>query len=210
MKMPLMLPTRPGPQTRLLTALALLLAAAALMLACGPAAQPIPADGEDLPAAQPTATPTIEPNIGTDELDAGDGTQNPGNFGPRDIPPPPPIPTLKYPNLEHTLDELAIAEEDAAGLAGGQSDAAADNFVAVSIWMDTNPDAAATKALVEWLKARGISSSVHGRLPGYGDGSFISARVPVLLLGAISQQEGVGRVKDARGDVPIPRPIPTR
>lgn len=209
MKMPPMLPARPGPQTRLLTALALLLAAAALMLACGPVDQPIPVDGEDLPAAQPTATPPPKPNIGTDELDAGDGTQNSGNFGPMDIPPPPPIPTLKYPNLEHTLDELAIAEEDAAGLAGGQSDAAADNFVAVSIWMDTNPDDAATKALVEWLKARGISSSVDGRLPGYGDGSFIYASVPARLLGALSQQEGVSRVKYDRY-VPDPRPMPTR
>jgi len=201
---PPMLPYCQGPQIRLLTALALLLAAAALMLACGPAAQPIPVAGDDLPAAQPTATPTTEPNIGTDELDTGNSTQNSGSGGPMDIPPPPPIPTLKYPNLEHTLDELAIAADDAGGLAGGQSEAAADNFVRVSIWMDTNPDAAATKALVEWLKSRGISSSVHGRLAGYGDGSFISTRVPVPLLGAISQQEGVGRVKDARGDVPIP------
>ena len=204
-----MLSTQPWPQSRLLTTLALLIAAAALMLACGPVDQPIPVDGEDLPAAEPTNTPTIEPNIGTDELEAGDGTQNSGNFGPMDMPPPPPIPTLKYPNLEHTLDELAIAAEDADGLAGGQSDAAADNFVRVSIWMDTNPDAAATKALVEWLKARGISSSVHGRLEGYGDGSFIYASVPAYLLGALSQQEGVGRVKYDRYE-PDPRPIPTR
>ena len=44
--MPLMLPLRQWPQTLLLTALALLIAAATIMLACGPAAQPIPDDGD--------------------------------------------------------------------------------------------------------------------------------------------------------------------
>ena len=216
---------RPWPQTLLLTALALLIAAATIMLACGPAAPPIPEEGDALPAApqveggseepaeeptatpttEPTDTPTPEPNIGTDDLGTAEGTQNSGSGGAMDIPPPPPIPTLKYPNLEHTLDELAIEADNAAGGVGGQSETSTDNFVRVSIWMDTNPDDAATKALVEWLKARGISSSVYGRTEGYGDGSFISARVPERLLGAISQQEGVGRVKDARGHVPIPR-----
>ena len=225
--LPPMLTARPGPQTLLLTALALLIVAATIMLACGPVAQPIPDAGDTLaaapqaegsgeePAAEPeeptaTPTPTPEPNIGTDDLDTGDSMQNSGSGGSMDIPPPPPIPTLKYPDLEHTLDELAIAADNAGGGVDGQSESATDNFVRVSIWMDTNPDAAATKALVEWLKARGISSSVYGRTEGYGDGSFISARVPTRLLGAISQQEGVGRVKDARGHVPDPRPIPTR
>ena len=205
--LPPMLSTRPGPKPMPLATLALLIAAATIMLACGPAAQPIPVDGDGLPAAVP-ATPTPEPNIGTDDLDTGEGTQNFGSGWPLDMPPPPPIPTLKYPNLEHTLDELAIAADNAGG--GGQSEVAADDFVEVSIWMDTNPDDDATKALVEWLKARGISSSVYGRLAGYGDGSFISARVPAHLLGAISLQEGVGRVKDDRGNVPLPRPVPIR
>ena len=70
------LPTRHWPQTLLLTALALLIAAATIMLACEPAAQPAPFDGDDFSAAQPvasgiedtpaaetgepTATPTVE------------------------------------------------------------------------------------------------------------------------------------------------------
>ena len=195
--------TRPGPQTLLLTALALLIAAATIILACGPAAQPAPDGGMATLPAGPTAIPIPEPNIGTDDLDAGDGTQNSGSGGPLDMPPPPPIPTLKYPDLEHTLDELAIAADNAAGV-GGQSEAAADNFVEVSIWMDTNPDAAATKALVEWLKARGISSSVYGRNEGFGDGSFVEARLPTRLLGAVSTQEGVIKVADTSYQRPRP------
>jgi len=64
--MPLpMLPTRcPWPQTLLLTALALLIAAATIMLACGPASPPIPEEGDTFTAApqveggseEPTAT----------------------------------------------------------------------------------------------------------------------------------------------------------
>ena len=204
--LPTLLTARPGPQTLLLTALALLIAAATIMLACGPAAQPAPDGGNALPAAAPaipTHTPTPEPNIGTDDLDAGESTQNFGSGGPLDMPPPPPIPTLKYPNLEHTLDELAIAADNAAGV-GGQSETATDNFVRVSIWMDTNPDTAATKALVEWLKKRGISSSLYGRNEGFGDGSFVEARLPTRLLGAVSTQEGVIKVADTSYQRPRP------
>ena len=63
-----LLPTRPWPQTLLLTALALLIAAATIMLACGPVAQPFPEEGDTLPAMQPlpadgdtfTAAPPVE------------------------------------------------------------------------------------------------------------------------------------------------------
>ena len=193
--------TRPGPQTLLLTALALLIAAATIMLACGPAAQPIPEGGDALPAG-PTAIPTPEPNIGTDDLDAGDGTQNSGSIGPIDWPPPPPppAPTLKYPNLEHKLDKLAIEADNAAGGIGGQS----DTTVEVVIWTSTNPDNAVTKALVEWLKARGISSSLYGRNEGFGDGSFVEARLPTRLLGTVSTQEGVIKVADTSYQRPRP------
>ena len=218
--LPPMLTARPGPQTLLLTALALLIVVATIMLACGPAAQPIPdagdtlaaapqaEDGGEEPAAEPeeptaTPTPTPEPNIGTDDLDTGDSMQNSGSVGPIDWPPPPPAPTLKYPNLEHKLDKLAIEADNAAGGVGGQSDTT-DKFVRVSIWMDTNPDAAATKALVEWLKARGISTSVFGRNEGFGDGSFVEARLPTRLLGAVSTQEGVIKVADTSYQRPRP------
>ena len=58
---PSMLPTRPWPQTLLLTALALLIAAATIMLACEPAAPPAPSDGDALSAAQPVAGGSEEP-----------------------------------------------------------------------------------------------------------------------------------------------------
>ena len=200
--LPLLLPTRPGPQTLLLTALALLIAAATIMLACGPAAQPAPDGGMATLPAGPTAIPTPEPNIGTDELDAGDGTQNSGSIGPIDWPPPPPppAPTLKYPNLEHKLDKLAIEADNAAGGGGGQS----DTTVEVVIWTSANSDNAVTKALVEWLKARGISSLLYGRNEGFGDGSFVEARLPTRLLGAVSTQEGVTKVVDASYQRPRP------
>ena len=210
--LPPTLPTRPWPQTLLLTALALLIAAATIMLACGPAAPPIPEEGDTFtaapqveggseePEAEPTATP--EPNIGTDDLDTGDGTQNSGNVGPIDWPPPPPppAPTLKYPNLEHKLDKLAIESDNAGGGVGGQS----DTTIEVVIWTSTNPDAAVTKALVEWLKSHGISSSLYGRNEGFGDGSFIQCFLPTRLLGAVSTQEGVIKVADASYQRPRP------
>ena len=76
--LPPMLPTRPWPQTLLLTILTLLIAAATIMLACGPAAQPMPEEGDTFTAAppveggseepeeEPTATPTVagKPAVG--------------------------------------------------------------------------------------------------------------------------------------------------
>ena len=75
--LPPMLPTRPWPQTLLLTALALLIAAATIMLACGPVAPPIPEEGDTFTAApqveggseepeELTATPTVagKPAVG--------------------------------------------------------------------------------------------------------------------------------------------------
>ena len=53
--------TRPGLQTLLLTALALLIAAATLMLACGPAAQQSLEGGNAFPAAAQPA-PVVETN----------------------------------------------------------------------------------------------------------------------------------------------------
>ena len=84
---------RPGPQTLLLTALALLIVAATIMLACGPAAQPSPDAGDTLPAApqaagggeepaaEPTDTPVAEKPAVADApaqgIDAGKDTTTP-------------------------------------------------------------------------------------------------------------------------------------
>ena len=59
--LPPMLPTRPWPQTLLLTALTLLIAAATIMLACGPAAQPAPDAGDTFTAAPPVEGGSEEP-----------------------------------------------------------------------------------------------------------------------------------------------------
>ena len=58
---PLLPARRPWPQTLLLTALALLIAAATLMLACEPAAQPAPSDGDEFSAAQQVSGGSAEP-----------------------------------------------------------------------------------------------------------------------------------------------------
>ena len=60
---PPMLPTRPWPQTLLLTALSLLIAAATIMLACNPALPPVPAGEDTFSAAQqsPSVAPDTRP-----------------------------------------------------------------------------------------------------------------------------------------------------
>ncbi len=192
-----------------------------LLLACGPVEQPGPGGGDQLPAApesKATPTPTPESEATPTPTPEGEATptptpeseatptptpespdEAPTDFLPPEpgFPPPPPVPTLKYPNLEHKLDRKAV-EADEARDAAGQSDAIDTGpFVEVSIWMDTNPDDAVTQTVVDWLRNNGVSPvDVDGRAEGYGDGSFIYGTVPTSLLGELSQQEGVIGVKD--------------
>ena len=179
--MPPMLPTRPWPQTLLLTALALLIAAATIMLACGPAAPPIPEEGDALPAApqveggseepeeEPTATPTMEP---TD-------TPAPNSTECVSIPPEyqatpelaegqirvdgiayqcfvvTPTPTPKYPELGE-YNWIAVAgEEAAAQRAAGQSEV---EIPAVRVRI-TFSDQASTDAAFAWLQSKGVPRS---------------------------------------------------
>ena len=108
---PPMLPTRrQGPQTLLLTALALLIAAATIMLSCGPEVQLIPTEGDTLPAApqveggseepeeEPTATPTLagKPAVGAmpaQGLDYSNDTPTPAVAAIADTPTPEPLAT---------------------------------------------------------------------------------------------------------------------
>lgn len=209
-----MLTARNLPQTLLLTALFLLMAVAAALLACGPVAQPGPAndamsppaqDGGGEPTAEPeddtdTPTPTAEPGDADNAASPTDST-----YDPYYIPPPPLLPTLKYPNLvDRNLDKLAVEADEAQGV-GGQSDSSPE--VRVEIWTSTNPDNEITENLVTWLKAQGIPADyigVSGRTEGYGDGSFISVTVPTHLLGPLSQREGVTQVLDITGRVAHP------
>ena len=96
--MPPLLTARHWPQTLLLSALFLMIAVAATMLACGPVAQPVPAGDGALPAAQeigegetPAAEPAETPTLGPS---AGDYTKSPEKSGTNpdpyaDMPPPP-------------------------------------------------------------------------------------------------------------------------
>ena len=190
-------------QTILLTALFLLMAVATILLACGPVAQPAPADDVALPAAQdgggssePTAEPTVEPTP-TPELDCLQAPQLPG--GEICIEPPPPKALPKYPALGNKYAEAAEAAQAAAGASGasGQSDAETPNlFVLISMDNKTSTD-----ALVLWLESNGVnrfsnwSEGDAGRISSFRD-DYIYAYVPASLLVPLSRQGGIISIED--------------
>ena len=212
--LPPTLPTRPWPQTLLLTILALLIAAATIMLACGPVAQPIPEEGDTFTAApqveggseepeeEPTATPTPTP-----ERNCAQSVHIPG--GEICGPPIPTKPPLKYPKLGR-LNSVAVVAEAEAAAAGtsGQSDAAAAGtsgqseaeVQTVYAWIALE-DKASTAAVIAWLESNKVtwfsdrSESDVGRIRMSGD-DYIYAYIPVSLLIPLSRQEGVLRLDD--------------
>ena len=172
-----LLTARPWPQPLVLTVLFLLLTAAAALLACGPVAQPAPAEGNALPSAQqvPVDVPTALPSA-QQEGEAADPTE----------PPFPPEGTLTYPKIRNNLqDDVVDFEEaqDAASGPSGQSDSAPeDTAVFVEIFLSGNKAEVAA-----WLRGKGIT-------PGHADDPDISnldAYVSLSLLGELSQQDGV-------------------
>ena len=178
-------PTRPGPQTLLLTALALLIAIATIMLACGPVAQPIPDAGDTLaaapqtegggeePAAEPTDTPTVAPTD-TPVPNSTECVSLPPEY--QDTPELAegqlridgiayqcfvitPTPTPKYPELGQ-YNWIAVAGEEAAAQrdasqAGGASGQSAVEIPAVWIQV-TFSDQASTDAAFAWLQSKGV------------------------------------------------------
>ena len=155
-----LLTARSLPQPLVLTALFLLIAAAAALLACGPVAQPAPAEGNALPAAQ----------------------QEGGAADPTEPPPPPTLPTPSYPKIKHSqlqYDVVAFEEaQDAASGPSGQSDTApADTAVYVAIYLSGNKAEVAA-----WLRSKGIT-------PAHADDPYavhLGAEVPLSLLGELS------------------------
>ena len=152
------------PQILLLTALFLLITATATMLACGPVAQPAPADGNVLPAAQQD-----------------------GDADPTEPPPPPPAPTFTYPIIRDSQLDFDVVEfekaQDAASGTSGQSDTAPeDKVVFVQIILSGNKAEVAA-----WLRSKGVTP-FHADDP---DISNLTAEVPLSLLGELSQQNGV-------------------
>ena len=125
--MPALLPARALPQPLAFISLFLLLTAAAVLLACGPVAQPAPAAQQEGGAADPT-----EP------------------------PPPPTVPTPTYPKLRSSLQHDVVQFEeaqDAASGPSGQSDSAPeDTAVFVEIFLSGNKAEVAA-----WLRSKGIT-----------------------------------------------------
>ena len=186
--LPPMLPTRPCPQTLLLTILTLLIAAATIMLACGPVAPPIPEEGDALPAMQPLPADGLS-TLPPAQQEGGDTTGESGEEAPTETLPPPP-PTYTYPNIRGSSLQLDIVEfeeaQDAASGPSGQSDAATeDTIVLVEIFLSSNKAEVAA-----WLRSKGIT-------PLYAedaDYAHLAAEVPLSLLGALSQLDGVMEV----------------
>ena len=171
-----------------------------LLLACGPVEQPGPEGGDQLPAApESEATPTPTPES-PDEAPTDFLPPEPG------FPPPPPVPTLKYPNLHHRLDKKAV-EADEARDAGRSSTTDNDPHVEVTIifagyYTTDNREATNVETVATWVRDNG--GQTHDVTP-----SFIYATVPTSLLGELSQQEGVIFIDDepyqtAIIDIPLP------
>jgi len=185
--MPPMLPTRrQGPQTLLLTILALLIAAATIMLACGPAAPPIPEDGDTRPAT-PTPAPTV----------CLQGTDRDGTKFEHCITPMPPK-TPKYPNISGSLrgqvEEFEETRDAASGPSGQNGRAVDDTLVAVEIFLSANTDDVAA-----WLESKGVSPfyvQKRDASPFYTEAGSIGGAIPMSLLGELSQQKGVVEVRE--------------
>ena len=99
---------------------------------------------------------------------------------------PPPKPTPKYPAIDGYLQQ-DVAKFEEGQRAGGQAgDDVEDSIVAVRVeLMPAN-----TEAVAAWLRSNGVSP--------YAGGSLIEADVPLSLLAALSQQDGVYRITPIR------------
>ena len=213
---PMLLPTRrQWPQTLLLTALALLIAAATIMLACNQSIPPVPAGEdtfsaaspaasgiEDTPAAateEPTNTPTPYPTLC---VTIPEGYQDPTELGENHVRRDgflyycfvPPIATPKYPVLGDRPSRSAQAAQAGAAI----------EIPVVYLRIDLSDN---TEEVLSWLQRNGVPlpedrvEGDRGYIAGYavdwerGD-DFIYAWVPASLLVAISQQEGVIYMED--------------
>ena len=158
-----MLTVRALPQPLAFISLFLLLTAAAALLACGPVAQPAPAEGNSFPVAQ-------------QEGEAAEPTE----------PPFPPEGTLTYPKIRNNLQDDVVnfeeAQDSASGPSGQSDSAPEDTVVFVEIFLSGNKAEVAA-----WLRSKGITPE-HADDP---DISGLDAHVPLSLLGELSQQDGV-------------------
>ena len=110
-----------------------------------------------------------------------------GGDGDADLPTLPEKSELKYPNLGSSLDQLvASVEEGELSTREAAEDAPVhqESSVAVTIYLSTNVD-----DVVKFLEDNGASPRNVGE-------DYIEAYVPVSLLGQLSEQPGVIRVRE--------------
>ena len=180
-------------KTRLPLLIAILLLVAAALSACGPAtqAEPVMQPGsqttqEDSDPATPTPTPWTEDII--IKTEDGDGQ--------REILAPilEPKPTPKYPSIYHSqLHQDVIEFEEAqkgGGGVSGQGGGDEGRVVNVKVRLTAN-----TLTVAAWLKSKGINP-VNVREYEDGSGGRFSASVPLSLIPALAEQDGVQEIID--------------
>ena len=194
--MPALLTARHWPQTLLLTILFLLIAVTTALLACGPVAQPAPADDVALPAAQvssedePTAEPA-EPTV-TPTPHQTSGRTDSRFHGSLDTPLPPP--TKKYlklgPNLHHNVIEFEESQKATVESSEQEAEVTENPTVLVEIALTHN-----AVEITAWLKGKGVSTIYPHDRPITADDRHIAAEVPLNLIGDLSQQEGILKIR---------------
>ena len=131
------------------------------------------------------ALPGVSADGGEDKaapIPRGEGTS-----GDNQAPPIPDKTTLNYPNLGSRLDELVTRVEAGQATskdAAGETPVHSGASVAVTIYLSGNVD-----DVVTFLEENGGDPRNVGE-------DYIEAYVPVTLLGQLSQQPGVARVRE--------------
>ena len=181
-------------KTQLSLLIAVLLPVAAVLLACGPTAQsqtggraaPQSAQEESDSAPTPTPTPWTEDII--IKTEDGDGQS--------EILAPvlEPKPTLKYTSIYHSqlhqdVVDFEEAQKEGGGISG-QEGGTEGRVVNVKVRLTAN-----TLAVADWLKSKGITP-VNVREYEDGSGGRFSASVPLSLIPALVEQDGVQEIRD--------------
>ena len=198
-------------QTLLLTILFLLIAVATALLACGPVTQLVPADDGALPAAQdgsnddPPPDPT-EPAITDTPTPHQTPVRTDSRFhGSLDTPLPPP--TKKYlklgPNLHHNVIEFEESQKATVESSEQEAEVTENPTVLVEIALTHN-----AVEITAWLKGKGVSTIYPHDRPITADDRHIAAEVPLNLIGDLSQQEGILKIRLPEPLAPAMLPAP--
>ncbi len=144
--------------------------------------------------ATPTPAPTGAPTAITEEAlsklkerDEASKSASPGDGANEQALPIPDKGELKYPNLGSNLDQLVVSVEEketTAEEAAADSPVQREESVAVTIYLSGNVD-----DVVSFLEENGGDPRNVGE-------DYIEAYVPVSLLGPVSEQTGVIRVRE--------------